>query len=80
MSSGRAERGPGGCGQENQRACPSEGWRLKRQIVTDTGSLLVGAEVPADIQDRDGAALVIETIHQLVPWLRHLFADSLQRR
>jgi hypothetical protein len=22
------------------------------------------------------AALVIETIHQLFPWLRHLFADS----
>jgi transposase len=26
--------------------------------------------------DRDGAALVIEAIHQLFPWLRHLFADS----
>ena len=31
---------------------------------------------PADIQDRDGAVLVIEAIHQLFPWLRHLFADS----
>jgi putative transposase len=31
---------------------------------------------PADIQDRDGAALVIEAIHQSFPWLRHLFADS----
>jgi hypothetical protein len=31
--------------------------------VTDTGDLLVGAEVhPADIQDRDGAVLVIEAI------------------
>jgi len=49
----------------------------KRHIVTDTGGLLVGAEVhPSDIQDRDGAALVIEAIHQLFPWLRHLFADS----
>ena len=49
----------------------------KRHIVTDTGGLLVGAEVHrADIQDRDGAALVIEAIHQLFPWLRHLFADS----
>ena len=49
----------------------------KRHIVTDTGGLLVGAEVhPADIQDRDGAVLVIEAIHQLFPWLRHLFADS----
>jgi hypothetical protein len=49
----------------------------KRHIVTDTCGLLVGAEVhPADIQDRDGAGLVIEAIHQLFPWLRHLFADS----
>ena len=32
-----------------------------RHIVTDTGGLLVGAEVhPADVQDRDGAVLVIE--------------------
>jgi transposase len=48
-----------------------------RHTVTDTGGLLVGAEVhPADVQDRDGAKLVIEAIHQLFPWLRHLFADS----
>ena len=45
--------------------------------MTDTCGLLVGAEVhPADVQDRDGAVLVIEAIHQLFPWLRHLFADS----
>ena len=45
--------------------------------MTDTGGLLVGAEVhPADVQDRDGAAMIIEAIHQLFPWLRHLFADS----
>jgi putative transposase len=38
---------------------------------------LVGAEVhPADMQDRDGAPLVIAAIHDLFPWLRHLFADS----
>jgi putative transposase len=37
--------------------------RRKRHIVTDTGGLLVGAEVhPADVQDRDGAVLVIEAI------------------
>src|SRR5262244_257058 len=49
----------------------------KRHIVTDTCGLLVGAEVhPADIQDRDGAVLVIEAVHQLFPWLRCLFADS----
>jgi transposase len=50
----------------------------KRHIVTDTGGLLVGAEVhPADIQGRHRAVMVIEAIHQLFPWLRHLFADSL---
>ena len=49
----------------------------KRQIITDTLGLLVGAEIhPADVQDRDGAALVIGAIHDLFPWLRHLFADS----
>ena len=49
----------------------------KRHIVTDTTGLMVGAAVhPADVQDRDGALLVIETIHDLFPWLRHLFADS----
>jgi hypothetical protein len=30
---------------------------------------------PADMQDRDGAPLVIAAIHDLFPWLRHLFAD-----
>ena len=49
----------------------------KRHIVTDTTGLLVGAAIhPADVQDRDGAVLVIEAIHDLFPWLRHLFADS----
>jgi transposase len=49
----------------------------KRHIVTDTIGLLVGAEVhSADAQDRDGAMLVIEAIHSLFPWLRHLFADG----
>lgn len=49
----------------------------KRHVVTDTSGLLVGAVVhPADIQDRDGAGTVIQAIHNLFPWLRHLFADS----
>jgi transposase len=49
----------------------------KRHVVTDTSGLLVGIAVhPANIQDRDGAGLVIEAIHDLFPWLRHLFADS----
>ena len=59
------------------KACPSEAGGRKRHIVTDTSGLLVGAEVhPADVQDRDGAGLVIGAIHPLFPWLRHLFADS----
>ena len=29
-----------------------------------------------DIQDRDGTGTVIQAIHDLFPWLRHLFADS----
>ena len=45
--------------------------------MTDTTGLMVGAAVhPADVQDRDGAPLVIEDIHDLFPWLRHLFADG----
>src|SRR6202165_1127138 len=49
----------------------------KRHVGTDTSGPLVGiAGHPANIQDRDGAGLVIEAIHDLFPWLRHLFADS----
>ena len=51
--------------------------KVKRHVVTDTSGLLVGVVVhPADIQDRDGAGIVIQAIHDLFPWLRHLFADS----
>jgi transposase len=49
----------------------------KRHIVTDTAGHLVGVQVhPADIQDRDGAAGVFAAIHELYPWLRHVFADG----
>ena len=49
----------------------------KRHLVTDTSGLLVRVAVhPADIQDRDGVGLVVKAIHDLFPWLRHLFADS----
>jgi len=42
-----------------------------------TSGLLVGVVVhPAAIQDRDGAGIVIQAIHDLFPWLPHLFADS----
>jgi putative transposase len=49
----------------------------KRHIVTDTQGNLVGLIVhPADIQDRDGGALVLASIRRLYPWLRHVFADG----
>ena len=40
----------------------------KRHIVSDTSGLLVGVVVhAADIQDRDGAGIVIQAIHDLFP-------------
>jgi transposase len=39
--------------------------------------LLVAAVVhEGDIQDRDGAPLVLAAIRHLYPWLRHVFADG----
>jgi transposase len=49
----------------------------KRHLLTDTIGLPVAAVVhPADIQDRDGAPLVLAAARFLYPWLRHVFADS----
>ncbi len=49
----------------------------KRHILTDTSGLLVGAIVhTADIQDRDGAPMVLAAIRTSFPWLRHIFADG----
>jgi transposase len=48
----------------------------KRHVVTDTAGLLVGAVFILPTSDRDGAGLVIAAVHNLFPWLRHLFADS----
>ena len=49
----------------------------KRHILVDTVGLLLHAVVhPADIQDRDGGILVLETLFGLFPFLRKLFADS----
>lgn len=49
----------------------------KRHIVTDTLGLLVGLVVHgADIQDRDGAPAVLNSIRRSYPWLRHVFADG----
>ncbi len=49
----------------------------KRHIVTDTIGLLLDAEVhSADIQDRDGAPLVLRKIDKLFSWVETIFADS----
>ena len=49
----------------------------KRHILTDTDGNLIHAMIhSADIQDRDGAPLVLAEIIQRFPWLRHVFADG----
>jgi transposase len=49
----------------------------KRHILTDTCGYLVHAVIhSADIQDRDGAPLVLAAIINRFPWLRHVFADG----
>jgi transposase len=49
----------------------------KRHILTDTIGLPVGMIVhPANIQDRDGAPPLLESIRAICPWLRHVFADG----
>ena len=49
----------------------------KRHILTDTDGNLVHAVIhTADIQDRDGAPLVLAEIVRRFPWLRHVFADG----
>jgi transposase len=49
----------------------------KRHILTDNCGYLFHAAVhTADIQDRDGAPLVLAAIINRFPWLRHVFADG----
>jgi transposase len=49
----------------------------KRHIITDTGGLLVAAQVIAPIiQDRDGAVPLLTSIRPLFVWPRHVFTDS----
>lgn len=49
----------------------------KRQILTETDGNLVYAVIhTSDIQDRDGAPLVLPEIIIRFPWLRHVFADG----
>ena len=49
----------------------------KRHILVDTLGLLLHAVVhPADIQDRDGGALLLSTLFGAYPFLLKLFADA----
>ena len=49
----------------------------KRHILTDTLGLMVGLVVhSADVQDRDGAPAVLQSVRHRYPWLRHVFADG----
>ena len=49
----------------------------KRHIVVDTQGLLLAVAVhPANIQDRDGAKLVLQRLLGRFPRLEHLWADG----
>jgi len=49
----------------------------KRHLLVDTIGLMVAAIVHrADIQDRDGAPLLLASMRRAFPWLRHVFADA----
>ena len=49
----------------------------KRHILVDTEGLLIHAIVhAADIQDRDGGALVVATMFGMYPFLLKLYADG----
>ena len=49
----------------------------KRHLLTDTLGLPLALVVhPADVQDRDGLALLVRRIRRRLPWLAHLFADG----
>jgi transposase len=49
----------------------------KRHLLVDTIGLMIAAIVHrADIQDRDGAPLLLATMRSAFPWLRHVFADA----
>ena len=49
----------------------------KRHLVVDTMGLLLAVAVhPADLQDRDGARLVLARLQGCLPRLQHLWADA----
>ncbi len=49
----------------------------KREIVVDTEGHLITAEIwPANVQDRDAAAVTLKGLRKRFPWLKKLFADT----
>lgn len=49
----------------------------KRHLVVDTsGNLLKALVLPADIQDREGARLLLKEVKRVYIWLRKLWADA----
>ena len=75
--------GPRGvaCPRASRRLDPGDAGKKingrKRHLVTDTQGLPLALVVhPADVQDRDGLALVCARIRRRFPWLGHLFADG----
>lgn len=49
----------------------------KREIVVDTEGHLVAAAIhPANVQDRDAAAITLKGLRRSFPWLVTIFADS----
>ena len=52
-------------------------WGRKRHLLVDTLGNLLGVKVlPADIQDRDAARILLAEVAGLLPRLRHLWADQ----
>jgi transposase len=49
----------------------------KRHIITDTIGFVIGFIIHGtDIQDRDTAPHILQSIRYTHPWLRHIFADG----
>lgn len=50
---------------------------IKRHIVVDTLGLFLGGQIqPANVQDRDGALLVLKEVRRLFPFIEKIFADG----
>ncbi len=69
----KAPNAPGGGGYDAGKKTKGR----KRHIAVDTdGHLLMLNLTTADVQDAEGAELIIKAIRKRWPWLKHLFADG----